>query len=193
MNTLEIIANTADLLPIVSMEDRFIRSLTPTGQLLYKVCLAGWSGAPKVDWNGMVWNKKHVPRWAFIQWISILGRLYTKDRPAGWGIISESPSLVLLTCPFASYVWKWASVEMGGWSSRLGFFYWDYVRYSIFSTAKGEPWPRQFRSGLPASIYYIWKETLHLEGINGRIFRKIGVASVNLVSRIVEEIKSCTR
>lgn len=45
------------------------------------------SRAPVVDWYGMVWHRKQVPR--FIQWMPILERLSTKNSLCAWGVITD--------------------------------------------------------------------------------------------------------
>ena len=47
-----------------------------------------------VDWYGMVWHKKQVPRWTFIQWLALLGRLQQKT---GY-MFGESPMIVTVCC-----------------------------------------------------------------------------------------------
>lgn len=78
----EIMENTApDLVPHEDIEDSVIWTLSTAGTYSTKsVWEALRSKAPEVGWWPMVWYKKHVPRWSFILWLAILGRLSTKDR-----------------------------------------------------------------------------------------------------------------
>lgn len=91
-------ANTeASLRPDVSREDRILWTLTPN------VCCStrsAWmalrSTAAMVDWFHMVWFKNHVPGWAFIQWVAILGGLATRDRlMMSWGVTDDAKDCAL--------------------------------------------------------------------------------------------------
>ncbi|KAI8567999.1 hypothetical protein RHMOL_Rhmol02G0164200 [Rhododendron molle] len=58
----------------------------------------------------------HVPRWAFIEWLALLGRLSTKDRLYSWGVVSdqrcvlcqvenESHEHLFFACAYSSAMW----------------------------------------------------------------------------------------
>lgn len=44
------------------------------------------SRSPLVPWFKAVWFKESVPRYSFITWLAMLGRLPTKDRLRSWGL-----------------------------------------------------------------------------------------------------------
>lgn len=80
----DIIAHTpVGFLPNMLQDDSVMWTLTATGTFNLRA-----SGS-KVDWRKVVWFKHHVPRWAVIQWMIVLGRLSTRNRPQ-WGITSDS-------------------------------------------------------------------------------------------------------
>ncbi|XP_070028797.1 uncharacterized protein [Nicotiana sylvestris] len=48
---------------------------------------------PKVSWKRLICNNSGYPKWIFILQLEALGRLYTRDRLAKWGVMTE------LICP----------------------------------------------------------------------------------------------
>lgn len=89
---IEIKAGTSrDLVPAMDRDDKVVWILTPNGSYSAK---SAWQAIrfskPEVEWSPLVWYGKHVPRWSFILWVTILGRLPTKDRLRSWGIAMDS-------------------------------------------------------------------------------------------------------
>lgn len=62
-----------------------------------------------IDWFSVVWHKRQVSRWTFIQWVAILGGLSTRDRLANFILCHgglESHDHLFFGCVFAEQVWK---------------------------------------------------------------------------------------
>lgn len=79
-----------DLVPRMDSEDSVTWSLNANGCYSTR---SAWSAlrsvAPEVGWYNMVWYKKSVPCWSFIQGIALLSRLSTKDRLVAWGVLID--------------------------------------------------------------------------------------------------------
>ena len=43
-----------------------------------------------VEWFKLVWGKGHIPKFAFIFWLAIQGKLMAKDRLCRWGVANVS-------------------------------------------------------------------------------------------------------
>lgn len=41
---------------------------------------------PIQPWHALVWFNQGVPRWSFIEWLAVWGRLSPKDRMVGTGL-----------------------------------------------------------------------------------------------------------
>ncbi|XP_026378730.1 uncharacterized protein LOC113273184 [Papaver somniferum] len=47
----------------------------------------------KVNWSTLVWFKLHIPRHSFITWVTLHGRLKTRDKLLKWNVIASSSCL----------------------------------------------------------------------------------------------------
>lgn len=86
--TKEIMAGTSpSLIPNTEVSDSVRWSLNGSGKFSLK---SAWNALrtvyPEVSWAKGVWFSHNVPRWAFIEWLTFLGRLSTKDRLLSWGL-----------------------------------------------------------------------------------------------------------
>ncbi|KAI8531931.1 hypothetical protein RHMOL_Rhmol11G0174500 [Rhododendron molle] len=160
----DIIANIdPTLLPHPANEDSVIWTLSPTGSYSAK---SAWealrSSVSEVGWYHLVWHKRYVPRWSFIQWVTILGRLNTRDRLMDWGIVHDSSCVLCLgnvesqahlffACHFSSRVWL-------GIIAKLGTFTRDWsltfeVSWGSHSCKNKSVWASLFKLCLAAAIY----------------------------------------
>lgn len=137
----------------------------------------------------------HIPRWAFIQCLSVLGKLSTKDRLSSWGIKvdprcdscskeDESHPQLSFSCSYATtQVWSAIPVCNGITNGPVEFL-------SVLSRTK------QFRCGnsmahivfklsFAATIYWLWRE------INGRVFQNQSLGCSSLQGIIVDDIRVC--
>lgn len=107
----DIIAHTpVGFLPNMLQDDSVRWTLTATGTFNLRA-----SGS-KVDWRKVVWFKHHVPRWAVIQWMIVLGRLSTRNRLVSGGLLqilavvcvlmgSKRMSISFFIAFFSSGIW----------------------------------------------------------------------------------------
>lgn len=76
-----------DFLPSPSKCDRVIWTLSKVGKFMVK---SAWEGVthknPIQDWHSIVWFSQGAPRWSFIEWLAIWGKLSTCDRLLSWGL-----------------------------------------------------------------------------------------------------------
>ncbi|KAI8534468.1 hypothetical protein RHMOL_Rhmol10G0092200 [Rhododendron molle] len=114
-----------NLTPHVDNEDSVVWTLTASGSFSVN---SAWqalrSKSSEVFWFNTVWYRWHVPRWSFILWLAVLGRLSTKDRLRVWGLLSdsscalchggpESHSHLFFDCSFPSLIWKAVKTKCG--------------------------------------------------------------------------------
>lgn len=132
-----------------------------------------------VPWCKAVWFKEAVPRYSFITWLALQGRLPTKDRLRGWGLNvnadcvlcsagNETHDHLFFNCAYSSAVWE-------AFASRI----WPSPPSGIIPISS---WILQVRSQhhchapviikliLQAACYFIWRER------NSRIFTNISSA-----------------
>ncbi|KAI8533301.1 hypothetical protein RHMOL_Rhmol11G0286700 [Rhododendron molle] len=191
----EVIANTeGGLLPDISKEDEVVWTLTPNGCYSAKSAwMALRNRAPTVDWAHMVWHKQYVPRWSFILWVALLGRLSTIDRLMEWGVTNakdcvlcyggqESHSHLFFECQYATLVWTCIRSKCCRHGDNLSL--WAEVQWGSHHCSKSVS-TIIYQWCLAASEYFLWRER------NSRIFRQVGVDSYTLVKRIEEEIRAC--
>ncbi|XP_058189336.1 uncharacterized protein LOC131306921 [Rhododendron vialii] len=167
-----------NLLPHPANEDSVIWTLSPLGCYSAK---SAWealrSSVSEVEWYHLVWHKRHVPRWSFIQWVSILGRLNTRDRLMEWGIVHdsscdlclgsvESHAHLFFSCHFSSRVWLGIGAQLGSFTHDWSLA--SEVSWGSHSCKNKSIWASLLKLCLAAAIYYIWRER------NGRIFQQIG-------------------
>ncbi|KAL9859096.1 putative reverse transcriptase zinc-binding domain-containing protein [Arabidopsis thaliana] len=71
----------------------------------------------RVDWHKAVWFKNHIPKHAFICWVSAWNRLHTRDRLRRWSLnipsscvlcnsCDETRDHLFFDCHFSSQVWR---------------------------------------------------------------------------------------
>lgn len=87
----DIMARTpASLAPNISCAESVQLALQATGYFSTKsACQTIGVKAPLAPWSMAIWFLHHVPRWAIIEWIAMLGRLSSKDRLLKWGIATD--------------------------------------------------------------------------------------------------------
>lgn len=167
--TREILDHTPTaLLPQVNEEDSVSWTLTRTDLFSVK---SAWDALrqhrPIVSWHKVVWFKAHVPRWAIIQWLIILGRLATKDRIWSWGIEvneecvlchsgNESHSHLFFQCSFASSVWRYFLEKAG--ISRLPLPFDQEVSWFALHKSGCALYHLVPKFAVAAVLYHLWLE-----------------------------------
>lgn len=101
-----------------SSSDKVIWTLTKDGIFTAK---SAWEACRHRNafqpWHTLVWFGQAVPKWSFIEWLAILGRLSTKVRLVSWGMeVSpqcslcqngmESHTHLFFDCCFSSAIWR---------------------------------------------------------------------------------------
>ncbi|XP_058216995.1 uncharacterized protein LOC131327886 [Rhododendron vialii] len=116
---MEIMRETPDgFLPSPSVSDTVIWTLTADGKYSAK---SAWEACrhqnPVQPWHAIVWFGYGVPRWSFIEWQTVLGRLPSGDRLVSWGMVvspqcvlcssgMESHAHLFFDCHFSSSIWQ---------------------------------------------------------------------------------------
>lgn len=74
------------------------------------------TSSAEIVWHDVIWFKEEVPRCSFVAWMSMLGRLPTRDRLISWGLSVpancvlcangiESHNHLFFGCPYAVAIW----------------------------------------------------------------------------------------
>ncbi|XP_059310692.1 uncharacterized protein LOC132062059 [Lycium ferocissimum] len=145
---------------------------------------------PKVPWRKMICNNYGVPKWIFTFRVAAMGRLYTRDRLAKWGIANildyplcnnahESIRHLYFMCPFSNYVWTqllaWQGINKApqDWEVELAWI-------SRNTRKSGEA--EIFRMVAAGCIYHIWKER------NYRIFQAKTRTAKQVIKTVIQEV-----
>ncbi|XP_019233163.1 PREDICTED: uncharacterized protein LOC109213791 [Nicotiana attenuata] len=148
---------------------------------------------PKVSWKRLICNNPGYPKWIFILQLAALGRLYTRDRLAKWGVMTElicplcdnddeSIEHLFFKCNFSAALWgkmlTWMEINRGpmGWNQELA---WTVMNANGKDTKAGI-----YRLTMTGYVYYLWKER------NLRIFQKKS-RSVEVLSRLITQDVHC--
>ncbi|XP_058180014.1 uncharacterized protein LOC131298547 [Rhododendron vialii] len=192
---LNIIRNTPDtFLPTVSECDKVAWTLTADGSFSVK---SAWEAcrhrSPIQPWHPLVWFSQGVPRWSFIEWLAILGRLSTRDRLVSWGVTASSQCVLCLNgmeshnhlffeCDFSAATWGQIMIRNG-------------ICMAVVPLSQELEWAGQNRAGkgfrnyiyklsLAASVYFLWGER------NSRIFQGSSKGIPEVVHAIFDAIRA---
>lgn len=173
---MDIIRHTPDgFLPNPSLPDKILWTLTLDGQFTTK---SAWEACryrnPFQQWHSLVWFGQGAPRWSFIEWLVVLGRLSTKDRLISWGMavspqctlcmtVLESHSHLFFDCPFSSLIWRQLLVRNGISRPILPFS--QELEWAVYNMNGKSFRDVLFKLSMAASIYTLWEER------NMRIFQ----------------------
>lgn len=134
-----------------------------------------------------------VSRWAFIEWLAILGRLSTKDRLQSWGFTidnvcllcqggEESHEHLFFERSYSQVVWKMILLKnnvhrpYSGLATELE---WTCAHKSSDSASNSV-----YKLSVAAAIYWLWREQ------NRRQFQGVGLPAQNLGAQIIDEVRS---
>ncbi|XP_060210710.1 uncharacterized protein LOC132637672 [Lycium barbarum] len=145
---------------------------------------------PKVPWRKMICNNYGLPKWIFTFRVAAMGRLYTIDRLAKWGITNvldcplcnsalESIRHLFFTCPFSSYVWTQLLVWQGISRTPQN---WDVQLIWISRNTKKSVEAKIFRMVASGCIYHVWKER------NYRVFRTKSTTAAQVIKTVIQEV-----
>ncbi|XP_049364125.1 uncharacterized protein LOC125828845 [Solanum verrucosum] len=145
----------------------------------------------KVGWRSLAWKNVGSPKWLFILYLAVMGRLATKDRLAKWGIVqiqtchlcqqeNEDHDHLFFKCSYAAEVWtsilKWKGINKNtkNWMEEIQW---------ASKCMKGQNGKTMvYRMALENTVYCIWLEC------NARIFQQKKTTSSILVKHIIQEI-----
>ncbi|XP_060186212.1 uncharacterized protein LOC132615617 [Lycium barbarum] len=146
---------------------------------------------PKVDWRRMVCNNQGSPKWLFILYIAVSGKILTRTRLAKWGTVTDVKCFLcdredkdidhlLFGCIFSSSIWEkilqWHGIK------RRAMTWQQEVQWAI-SHAKGRSGAVEvYKIVLACSVYHIWQEW------NWRIFHKRTRGPAEITRLIIQEV-----
>ncbi|XP_070007532.1 uncharacterized protein LOC142165405 [Nicotiana tabacum] len=128
----------------------------------------------KMPWRKLICKNGGMPKWIFILYVAIMGKLATRDRLGRWGITNdllcpmcneeeESMKHLFFKCIYTTTIWEkllqWMNVNrrLMEWSQEIE---WACNNFRGRS-ANAEI----YRIALVSCVYYVWQERNH------RIFR----------------------
>ncbi|XP_060178348.1 uncharacterized protein LOC132608330 [Lycium barbarum] len=139
----------------------------------------------------MTCNNAGCPRWVFVLYLIIQGKLYTRDRLLKWGMINdqtcpiceateESIQHLFFECPTSSYIWckilKWQGYtrQAMSWHNELQWA----VNFAANKGSKAEV----YRMALAATVYYIWQLR------NNKVFQNPSRTGDQVVRLIIQDV-----
>lgn len=158
--------NSCKNIPITSREDQWI--WLPEDWFSIKSAISvKTTPRPNLDWFMVVWSRYHLPRFAFIIWVTFWKRLPTLVKLSQWGIASsdlcllcqsqpETQDHLFFQCPFSKSVWKSTLIKL---SCKTLVTSWDSISDWLLNTH----WYSKFQKdlltvGLSVVVYHIWRE-----------------------------------
>ncbi|XP_050219091.1 uncharacterized protein LOC126669623 [Mercurialis annua] len=71
----------------------------------------------RVQWGKIIWSSGNIPRYSFITWMALIGRLVTKDKLRKWNVINddkcslcnvnlESRDHLFFDCSYSKKIWR---------------------------------------------------------------------------------------
>lgn len=129
-----------------------------------------------------------------MEWMTILGRLSTKDRLALWGITiedvcvlcgmaQESHSHMFFLCPFSASVWAHFLEQNGTHRSVLDLH--AELDWCVQHRGGSSFNHSVFKLSLAVVVYHLWCER------NRRVFQRQALVSVALIARVLSDLRAC--
>lgn len=135
-------------------------------------------------------DKFGAPKWLFILYLAVNGRLATKDRLAKWGVIqspicplcqrmNEELEHLFFQCSYTAEVWSsilaWQGINRGtlNWTGE--------VHWAIkYMKGRGRT-ALVYKLAMASSLYYLWLER------NSRVFTQKKRQSSSIIRHIIQE------
>lgn len=119
-----------------------------------------------VDWAETVWFKNSTPRYSFILWLAMKGRLATGDRMRAWQsnaredcILCNAPLETLehlfFECTYSSQVWE---AQMKGVLRDQFTVKWEEVKRILRDSKRCKMQSFIIKYMLQATVYMLWRE-----------------------------------
>ncbi|KAH0679246.1 hypothetical protein KY284_020331 [Solanum tuberosum] len=122
---------------------------------MYKLLLGD---LPKVSWRKMVCNNMGCPKWKFILWLALKGRLQTKDKLGQW----------------MREIDKGITRSNQGWMEEV-----QWAQQHCKGRSKGAS---VYKMVLVVAVYQVWKER------NNRIFQNSSRSQHVIIKQIMQEV-----
>jgi len=155
---------------------------------MYKLLLGD---LPKVSWRKMVCNNMGCPKWKFILWLALKGRLQTKDKLGQWmreidevcplcRSDGESVQHLFFNCPVAGNIWRYLLQWQGITRSNQGWM--EEVQWAQQHCKGRSKGASVYKMVLAAAVYQVWKER------NNRIFQHSSRSQHVIIKQIIQEV-----
>ncbi|XP_059310045.1 uncharacterized protein LOC132061207 [Lycium ferocissimum] len=141
----------------------------------------------KVPWRKMICNNQGAPKWIFITYLAVHGKLYTRDRLLKWGIIddaecamcgleTESTDHLCFKCPLSAGIWG-QLLQWQGYSRPVLAWKDEQEWQRLYANGKNSK-DEMYRVTLTGCIYMLWHER------NCRIFQQ-KMRTVNVLTTMI--------
>lgn len=122
-----------------------------------------------IEWRSLVWTNVGAPKWLFIMYLAVNGRLATKDGLAKWGMIqsplcplcqrmNEDHDHLFFQCSYSAEVWS----KLLNWQGiNRGTMHWiAEVQWAIKHMKGKGSTALVYKMAMASSLYYIWLERI---------------------------------
>ncbi|GAV61906.1 zf-RVT domain-containing protein [Cephalotus follicularis] len=144
-----------------------------------------------VEWHGVVWHPKRIPKHAFSLWLAIRGAHRTRDKLLNWGVTQtaqyvfhcreiELTEHLFFQCPYSTNVWK-EVLELCNITRPI--LPWATEVQWMTEHTKGNKFHHSVRKlALTATVYHVWIER------NRRCFKNRFLPFQELVKKVREDM-----
>ncbi|XP_043694348.1 uncharacterized protein LOC122645066 [Telopea speciosissima] len=169
---------------------------TPTSSGMFSLKSA-WnvvhSGSERKELCDLIWYSHSQPRFSFVYWVALWGRLPVRWLLAGWGIgihfscflcgvVVETIDHLLIECPFSSVVWKDVLIlngfnrqPVGSWNDEVQWLVTHFDGRSLPDSVQ--------KFSFNSSVYRIWQER------NDRAHQRRPSSTTTVLNRIISDVR----
>ncbi|XP_059636522.1 uncharacterized protein LOC132278689 [Cornus florida] len=152
--------------------DKVVWTLSPTGKFCLKQAYnALLPPAPLSICTNIIWFSKHIPRHAFVTWLALHNRLYTKDRFfTGHSSDGDSNLCILcrsedethehlfFKCSYSTYIWNYVQHTCRFYCGELSQTFIARWIENVWNDNYNSMDAITARLYFSTTIYFIWKE-----------------------------------
>ncbi|XP_010541748.1 PREDICTED: uncharacterized protein LOC104815125 [Tarenaya hassleriana] len=149
--------------------------------------------SPQVDWAKLVWFKQAIPRYSFVLWMVMQGRMPTRDRLLRWNIIQnstcvlcneeeESHDHLFFQCRFSAETWQELASKI--WRNPPANLSMCLSWMEAIPQSDGLKRNILLKILIQHAVYEVWKER------NSRIFSNVFATSHVMRSRIDQSVRT---